>query len=72
MIIEINFSLAFFIFYQLALIQQRTTLAYSSNEPALLSSCYDSKGKPIRCSPDFVNAAYNRTVISSNTCGKLK
>lgn len=33
------------------------------------NKCYDEYGKAKRCSPDFVNAAYNRTVISTNTCG---
>ena len=45
----------------------------SSNEEELdeASNCYDYKRKPIRCSPDFINAAYNRTIISTNTCGSV-
>ena len=50
-----------------ALIQTNHS-AYSDNEA---SSCYDYRNKPIRCSPDFINAAYNRTIMSSNTCGMI-
>ena len=35
------------------------------------SRCYEYN-KPVRCSPDFTNAAYNKTVISSNTCGRCR
>ena len=31
--------------------------------------CYDDRGEPIRCVPEFVNAAFRRKVISNNTCG---
>ncbi len=34
------------------------------------TKCYDNEQKPIKCSPDFVNIAYNLNVIASNTCGK--
>ena len=33
------------------------------------SKCYNSNGEPKRCSPDFINAAYNRAVEATNTCG---
>ncbi|CEF71277.1 Netrin-1a [Strongyloides ratti] len=31
--------------------------------------CYDSSGRPIRCVPDFINAAFGKPVIASSTCG---
>lgn len=32
--------------------------------------CYDEMGhRPTKCVPDFINAAYGRTVDASNTCG---
>ncbi|KAL3104244.1 hypothetical protein niasHS_002271 [Heterodera schachtii] len=31
--------------------------------------CYDSAGRPIRCVPDFINAAFGKPVIASSTCG---
>lgn len=34
-----------------------------------LNGCYGRNNEPLRCLPDFVNAAYNKTVIASNTCG---
>ncbi|KAL0965256.1 hypothetical protein UPYG_G00278840 [Umbra pygmaea] len=37
---------------------------------AAMDSCYDDpEGAPSRCMPKFENAAFNRTVIASNTCG---
>ncbi|WAR30636.1 LAMC1-like protein [Mya arenaria] len=33
------------------------------------NSCYDSQGKAQKCVPEFVNAAFNLTVESTNTCG---
>ncbi|XP_050394037.1 laminin subunit gamma-1 [Patella vulgata] len=33
------------------------------------SSCYDAYGRPQRCMPEFVNAAYDVSVESTNTCG---
>ncbi|XP_074654199.1 laminin subunit gamma-1-like [Tubulanus polymorphus] len=33
------------------------------------SSCYDLNGKPQRCMPEFVNAAFNLPVHATNTCG---
>ncbi|XP_006006150.2 netrin-3 [Latimeria chalumnae] len=32
--------------------------------------CYDENGAPKRCIPEFVNAAFNREVQVSSTCGK--
>ncbi|XP_055895968.1 laminin subunit gamma-1-like [Biomphalaria glabrata] len=31
--------------------------------------CYDEKGRPQRCQPPFVNAAFGRVVEATNTCG---
>ncbi|MFH4975748.1 hypothetical protein AB6A40_002457 [Gnathostoma spinigerum] len=31
--------------------------------------CYDDYGKPQRCVPDFINAAFNLEVEATNTCG---
>nr|CDJ87589.1 Laminin and EGF and Netrin module domain containing protein [Haemonchus contortus] len=31
--------------------------------------CYESTGKPVRCVPEFINAAFGKPVIASNTCG---
>ncbi|KAG8176452.1 hypothetical protein JTE90_023099 [Oedothorax gibbosus] len=30
--------------------------------------CYDDSGRPLRCIPDFVNAAFGRQVASTSTC----
>ena len=32
-------------------------------------TCYNDYSEPIRCVPEFVNAAYRRKVESNNTCG---
>ncbi|XP_076867326.1 laminin subunit gamma-3 [Brachyhypopomus gauderio] len=34
-----------------------------------MDSCYDEYGVPSRCMPKFENAAFNRSVAVSNTCG---
>ena len=31
--------------------------------------CYSSSGKPVKCVPDFVNAAFGKDVRASSTCG---
>ncbi|XP_055378436.1 laminin subunit gamma-1 [Condylostylus longicornis] len=36
--------------------------------PAL--ACYDTYGRPQKCIPEFVNAAYNIRMESTNTCGE--
>lgn len=33
------------------------------------SACYDRFNNPTRCTPEFVNAAYNAPVEATNTCG---
>lgn len=32
--------------------------------------CYDRRGRPQRCFPPFVNAAFNLAVEATNTCGQ--
>ena len=31
--------------------------------------CYSASGKPVKCVPDFVNAAFGKNVQASSTCG---
>ncbi|EPB66889.1 laminin [Ancylostoma ceylanicum] len=31
--------------------------------------CYESTGRPVRCVPEFINAAFGKPVIASDTCG---
>ncbi|XP_013412469.1 laminin subunit gamma-1 [Lingula anatina] len=40
-----------------------------AQDPARRSSCYTDDGRPQRCVPEFVNAAYGRKVVATNTCG---
>ncbi|XP_067846571.1 laminin subunit gamma-1 isoform X2 [Heptranchias perlo] len=37
--------------------------------PAAMDECYDESARSQRCMPEFVNAAFNVTVVASNTCG---
>ncbi|GCB72288.1 hypothetical protein scyTo_0006235 [Scyliorhinus torazame] len=37
--------------------------------PAAMDECYDETPRAQRCMPEFVNAAFNVTVVASNTCG---
>ncbi|XP_034039360.1 laminin subunit gamma-1 [Thalassophryne amazonica] len=34
-----------------------------------MDECSDAHGRPHRCMPEFVNAAFNATVVATNTCG---
>ncbi|XP_062338515.1 laminin subunit gamma-1 [Osmerus eperlanus] len=34
-----------------------------------MDECTDDSGRPQRCMPEFVNAAFNVTVVATNTCG---
>lgn len=36
---------------------------------AAMDECADEGGRPQRCMPEFVNAAFNVTVVATNTCG---
>ncbi|XP_051697393.2 laminin subunit gamma-1 isoform X1 [Oryctolagus cuniculus] len=36
---------------------------------AAMDECADERGRPQRCMPEFVNAAFNATVVATNTCG---
>nr|XP_043869305.1 laminin subunit gamma-1-like [Solea senegalensis] len=36
---------------------------------AAMDECSDEQGRAQRCLPEFVNAAFNVTVVASNTCG---
>lgn len=36
---------------------------------AAMDECADELGRPQRCMPEFVNAAFNVTVVATNTCG---
>uniref|UniRef100_A0A669EPC2 Laminin, gamma 1 n=1 Tax=Oreochromis niloticus TaxID=8128 RepID=A0A669EPC2_ORENI len=36
---------------------------------AAMDECSDERGRPQRCMPEFVNAAFNVTVVATNTCG---
>lgn len=36
---------------------------------AAMDECADDRGNPQRCMPEFVNAAFNVTVVATNTCG---
>lgn len=36
-----------------------------------MDECADEQsGRPQRCMPEFVNAAFNATVVATNTCGR--
>ena len=43
----------------------------TSSELRLIDNdpCYRDDGSPTRCIPEFINAAYDRNVIASSTCG---
>lgn len=36
---------------------------------AAMDECTDEGGRSQRCMPEFVNAAFNVTVVATNTCG---
>lgn len=36
---------------------------------AAMDECADEGGRAQRCMPEFVNAAFNVTVVATNTCG---
>ncbi len=55
------------IFYQYTYI---ALIIYSNFIKLFEASCYDNDNRPIKCSPEFINIAFNLNVISTNTCGK--
>lgn len=57
-----NSSAIKFIYLSLLIINQLIYLVIADN-------CYAPNGMAKRCSPDFINAAYNRTATATNTCG---
>ncbi|KAI1713493.1 laminin EGF domain-containing protein [Ditylenchus destructor] len=42
---------------------------FSSLKEPEKDPCYDATGRPVRCVPDFINAAFGKPVIASSTCG---
>ena len=42
-----------------------------ASEPRLTDNdpCYRDDGSATRCIPDFINAAYQRQIVASSTCG---
>lgn len=44
-----------------------TCLAICSH--SAMDECTDDSSRPQRCMPEFVNAAFNVTVVATNTCG---
>ena len=44
-------------------------LGQNSNENSRNPDCYDASGRPQRCMPEFVNAAFGLPVEATNTCG---
>ncbi|BFZ17796.1 hypothetical protein BsWGS_20835 [Bradybaena similaris] len=43
--------------------------AMYATKGANVDPCYNSDGQPVRCIPDFVNAAFGKRVVASSTCG---
>jgi netrin 1 len=60
----ILFSLSFFILSCHGAYFSQFSMREPDRDP-----CYDSSGRPIRCVPDFINAAFGKPVIASSTCG---
>ena len=52
------------IIFYIAVLSQFFYLVFSNE-----NNCYDHANRPVRCSPDFINAAFNRPVVATNTCG---
>lgn len=44
---------------------------YAQTDPKQ-QRCHDSRGRPQRCTPGFANAAYERQVVATNTCGQQR
>ncbi|XP_072544365.1 laminin subunit gamma-1 [Salminus brasiliensis] len=55
---------------RLALIVSALTLTlWATCSHGAMDECADESGRPQRCMPEFVNAAFNVTVVATNTCG---
>jgi len=62
------------VFFMLALLDFSQGAAYFSafslQRTSGIDPCYDDQGQPIRCMPDFVNAAFGMPVVASSECGE--
>lgn len=47
-------------------------LGQSRDDSSRNPDCYDASGRPQRCMPEFVNAAFGLPVESTNTCGEKR
>ncbi|XP_066536763.1 laminin subunit gamma-1 [Hoplias malabaricus] len=57
---------------RLALVVRALTLTltlWASCGRGAMDECVDESGRPQRCMPEFVNAAFNASVVATNTCG---
>uniref|UniRef100_A0AAR2M605 Laminin subunit gamma-1 n=1 Tax=Pygocentrus nattereri TaxID=42514 RepID=A0AAR2M605_PYGNA len=55
---------------RLALVLGALTLTlWATCSRGAMDECADESGQPQRCMPEFVNAAFNVTVVATNTCG---
>lgn len=42
---------------------------WAAGSHGAMDECIDEVNRPQRCMPEFVNAAFNMTVVATNTCG---
>lgn len=53
--------------------EKSTELTLENLDPNLnsnLQHCYDKEGRPQLCVPSFENAAYQKQIVATNTCGE--
>ncbi|VDP09674.1 unnamed protein product [Soboliphyme baturini] len=43
---------------------------FGQQKPPSRDPCYNVRHEPLRCVPDFVNAAFGKPVVASSTCGQ--
>lgn len=43
-----------------------------SMQKPVVDPCYNLRGDPVRCVPDFINAAFGKPVIATSTCGQRR
>lgn len=60
-------TIVIFVWYPCVIAKQYLNMFSVQQTPP--DPCYDETGKPTRCIPDFVNAAFNKEVVASSTCG---